>query len=139
VASELLQDLGTNVVRFGLWVLRRPLAMWFVLLWGILTAIGSTSYLRANWDAALTFLTPEQMIMHLVAPGFALTASILAFCMRKESLFFVGMYFLFYVINIWRIPPPDWPVLMPVLIFNMVLWSAVLVYLVRLLRAKRLQ
>lgn len=136
MASKLLQDLGTNLVRFGLWALRRPLAMWFVLLWGILTTIMSTSYLRANWHAALMFLTPEQIIIVFLRPGVALTASILAFCMRKESLVFLGMYFLFYAIAVWDLAPPrPWPEIF----YSMVLAGTVLVYLVWLLRGKRLK
>jgi len=135
VASELLQSLATNLVRFGLWVLRRPLAMWFVLLWGIVTTIGSTSFLVTHWDKAVMFLTPEEMIKALVVPGFALIASILAFCMRKESLVFLGMYLLFYAIAVWNLAPPrPWHVIS----FSMVLAGTVLVYLVQLLRVKRL-
>ena len=132
----MLRQAGIGLLRFGLWCARRPLPMWFVLLWGVVTTIGSTRFLVAHWSEALMYLSAETIVQALAVPGLALTASVLAFCMRKESLAFLGMYFLLYGIAVMRVAPPrPWTTIA----FNIVLAGAVLAYLVWLFRKGRLR
>jgi len=129
-------ELSEGLVKFGLWCLRRPLLMWFVLLWGILTFIGPTRFLLSHWHEAIEFLSPEQFIHALIVPGLALSASVLAFCMRKESVALLAIYFGLYFIVVWQMQAPrPWQVIA----FNLVLGVAVLGYLLWLLRARRLR
>jgi hypothetical protein len=110
--------------------------MWFVLLWGILTSVGSASYLLTHWDMAVSLLSPEEMIRALVIPGVALAGSILAFCMRRQSVALVAVYFLLYAIVVWQMSAPrPWSLIA----FHVVLWGAVFAYLAWLLRLKRLR
>jgi len=65
-----------------------------------------------------------------------LSASVLAFCMRKESVALLAIYFGLYFIVVWQMQAPrPWQVIA----FNLVLGVAVLGYLLWLLRARRLR
>ncbi len=135
MGREQFRDLGVGLVKFGLWCLRRPLAMWFVLLWGILTFIGATKFLFSHWHEAIEVLTPEQFVHALLMPGLALTGSILAFCMRKESVALIAIQLCLYLIVVWHLQAPrPWQLIAA----NLVLNVAVLGYLFWLLRARRL-
>lgn len=136
MADKRSSALGTWLIKLGLWCLRRPLSMWFVLLWGILTFIGPMRLLLTHWREAIEYLSPDQFIQALIVPGLALSASILAFCMRKESVAFIAIYFLLYGIVVWRMAPPrPWEIIA----FHLVLGAAILGYLLWLLRARRLR
>ncbi len=93
---------GQRFVKFLLWCLRRPIPMWFVLLFGIWTFINPVIYVVSNWRGVMFYFGATKLVEVFPAPIMCLAACVLAFCLRKESIAFLLIYFGLYAINLFQ-------------------------------------
>ena len=90
-------------VKFFLWCLRRPIPVWFVLLFGIWTFAAPAMQAVSHWDDLMLYFGPVKFGELFIGPFICLAACVLAFCLRKESIAFLLIYFVFQAIYIFQL------------------------------------
>ena len=100
--SSIQITFSERAIKFGLWCLRRPIPMWFVLLYGVWIFATPVLVVAHNWQDVMFYFGPAKLLEILPAPVICLVASILAFCLRRESIAFLLIYFLLYIVDLFR-------------------------------------
>lgn len=130
-------SVSQRFVKLLLWCLRRPLPLWFVLLFGIWTFVTPIVYLSFNWHDVAYYYGAAKLVELLAAPVTCISACVLAFCLRKESIAFLLIYFVIYAINLFQFPL-DGPTIRAGAAIQVFLGVTTLCYLLVLRKAGRL-
>lgn len=121
--------------KFFLWLLRRPMGIWLVLIFSITSAISPLMMMFANIEQTMSVIGLTQFIEISAPYLFLITACILAglfaFFLRKESIVLFIIYFLLYFLNALKAYFIN-PFILLAGSFQIVLSAFVLIYLLQL-------
>jgi amino acid transporter len=86
-----------------LWLLRRPIGIWLVLLFSITSVITPISIMLSNSEQMISLMGMAQFTQlltpHLFPALTCIVAGLLALFMKKESIILFLIYFLLYFLN----------------------------------------
>lgn len=123
--------------KFFLWLLRRPIGIWLVLLFSITSVIGPLTIIFSNSEQMISLMGVAQFTQILVpylAPAITcVIAGLLAFLMKKESIILFVIYFLLYFLMVFKVDFKDSNILLAGAV-QVVLGIFVITYLMHLKR-----